>query len=295
MQHEFHLLDNALDYILNAGEHASGVKAADLKYSVLHLFAGVELLLKARLKQEHWTLLFADVNKASQSKLDSGDFRSVDFETAVNRLRDILGIEIAGDDLKRLDGLRQMRNRIQHFGASMNQEQVRGQVGCAADFVIEFIKEHLSELQSTHGEQIEEIRELMQQCDEYVEGRMQRISEELSACDYVAECPHCLQEAVPIGEDDPPRCRFCDQQVDPEMLAFQRSEIGEVFECPECERQACTLILLNNEDAVFYCFACGGRFEPADYEVCPVCEGVLMTEGEGICADCLAYKVNKDD
>ncbi|WP_261958315.1 hypothetical protein [Streptomyces nigrescens] len=34
----------------------------DLKYAVLHLQAGTEVLLKARLRQAHWTLVLQDLS-----------------------------------------------------------------------------------------------------------------------------------------------------------------------------------------------------------------------------------------
>ena len=83
---ELSLLDNGLDYFLVAAESAGAEAPQNLKYAMLHLVDGVELLLKARLAQEHWSLLFDQTNKASQEKLRQGDFKSVDFEEAYRRL-----------------------------------------------------------------------------------------------------------------------------------------------------------------------------------------------------------------
>jgi len=41
---------------------------------------------------EHWSLLFANVDKASREKMKQGDFVRVDFETALSRLKNISGV-----------------------------------------------------------------------------------------------------------------------------------------------------------------------------------------------------------
>jgi len=50
-----------------------------IKYAVLHLFAGIELVLKERLRREHWSLIFEKTDKANKLSLDKGDFVSVNF------------------------------------------------------------------------------------------------------------------------------------------------------------------------------------------------------------------------
>ena len=59
------LVENSLDFFLNAAEYAARYDPLSWKYSILHLADGVELLFKARLEKEHWSLLFADINQAS--------------------------------------------------------------------------------------------------------------------------------------------------------------------------------------------------------------------------------------
>ena len=59
------LLDNALDFMLSAAEAVSRDEGRrTLKDAVLHLGNGIELLLKARLAREHWSLIFSDINKS---------------------------------------------------------------------------------------------------------------------------------------------------------------------------------------------------------------------------------------
>ena len=53
------LLDNALDFLLSAAEAVRRDEGhRSLKEAVLHLANGVELMVKARLAREHWSLIF---------------------------------------------------------------------------------------------------------------------------------------------------------------------------------------------------------------------------------------------
>jgi hypothetical protein len=70
-EHEitFTPLENGLDFILRALEYlADDPTKRDLKYAVLHLHSGVELILKERLRREHWSLVFEKPEEASKEK-----------------------------------------------------------------------------------------------------------------------------------------------------------------------------------------------------------------------------------
>lgn len=86
-QIQFTLLENSLDFILTGVKDLSGEPTPrDLKYSALHLSAGVELLLKARLEKQDWSLVFKDVNKANEDAYKTGEFKSVGWQTSITRL-----------------------------------------------------------------------------------------------------------------------------------------------------------------------------------------------------------------
>ena len=105
---ELHLLDNAIDYILEAVKplihyHLDRVESQHfLKYSILHLYSGIELLLKEKLRQEHWSLIFQDVSSADLRKLQRGDFISIYHDELIKRLKGILNISINDKPFKAL-------------------------------------------------------------------------------------------------------------------------------------------------------------------------------------------------
>ncbi len=74
---EWGLLENAIDYLREAVRRLEGdVDRRDLKYAILHLGAGLELLLKERLRQEDWRQLFRDPACAIEEEYRSGEFVS---------------------------------------------------------------------------------------------------------------------------------------------------------------------------------------------------------------------------
>ena len=63
-----------------------------MKHIILNLANCLELLVKYRLEQEHWTLIFSDLNKAKYSDYLAGDFINVDVKPGICRLKNICEI-----------------------------------------------------------------------------------------------------------------------------------------------------------------------------------------------------------
>jgi hypothetical protein len=114
---ELSLIENAFDFLQEAIDCLREGSPRKLKYSVLHLASAAELLLKARLSREHWSLIFKDPAKASEESFARGEFASGDFQDVQDRLEKICGLELVKyrQLLKRLRGF---RNSIEHFRVS---------------------------------------------------------------------------------------------------------------------------------------------------------------------------------
>jgi len=130
------LLDNGLDYIYESISFLQPIYSDQpsfrheiflshndsrhvWKYSVLNLYSGIQLLLKEKLKQEHWSLIFQDISSASQEKLNSGDFVSVYHDELIKRLRSISKITINDESI---NTLREFRNRFEHFHVDISKD-----------------------------------------------------------------------------------------------------------------------------------------------------------------------------
>jgi hypothetical protein len=98
----FSPLENGLDYLQSVVDGLAGDPTKrDLKYAVLHLSAGIEVLAKYRLHREHWTLVLSkpDDPKINLAAFERGDFQSISGETALTRLRNLVGLPLTDDDL----------------------------------------------------------------------------------------------------------------------------------------------------------------------------------------------------
>ena len=283
-QLQLNLLDNALDFLLSAAEAVSrdeGLRS--LKEAVLHLANGIELLVKARIAREHWSLIFSSIDQANYSKIADADFQSVDFAKALVRLEQIVGVPIDKSVSPHVDNLRKLRNRITHFTASLDSVQTKALVAKSMNFCIEFCE--MQNMVSLEAEgKLGEIHINLKELQEFVDDRMRSIFEG-SRHGLIWECPECWQEALVIdaGEAD---CRFCKRRFVPSELAIGNSE-GYVEDCPECGSLSTFAFILYNNAGKWVCFSCGEGGE--DYDYCIRCNQMTYfpdPEDANICSDC---------
>ncbi|MGV9571086.1 hypothetical protein ACWDRX_16615, partial [Streptomyces nigra] len=84
-----------MDYLLSVTQHlADKPTARDLKYAVLHLHSAVEVLLKARLTQEHWALVFEKPENATRGDFEKAEFKSCGVVDVLRRLEHIAGLDL---------------------------------------------------------------------------------------------------------------------------------------------------------------------------------------------------------
>ncbi|WP_326613346.1 hypothetical protein OG949_34070 [Streptomyces scopuliridis] len=210
---------NGLDYLLSATEHLTQDPVAEraLKYAILHLAAGAEVLLKARLQLEHWSLVFKDPGQATRKALESGTLISCTPGEALQRLRDIANVVIGDKDSKTLTQLAQHRNALQHYGLtgpSTEAPAVEARTAAVLDFLIRFLDEELlpaltaGERRAVQGE-MTAIRSRLESIASFAKKRMQRLRAELDPVRaHTVRCGECWQFALVIGGPRP-RCHFC--------------------------------------------------------------------------------------
>ena len=103
------LTENALDFPVRAIDEFKDQP----KYSIINFYTAVELFLKARLVHEHWSLIV--VKDANRQKFEAGDFISVTFEGACERLQNIAQSPVPETARKTFDAIRKHRNKMVHF------------------------------------------------------------------------------------------------------------------------------------------------------------------------------------
>jgi hypothetical protein len=300
------LAENALDYLLLAGEQAKDGSPRMLKHSLATLADGVELLLKARLDITDWSLIFKDVAKASRSNYESGDFQSVFFDEAVKRLEKRCSVVIANSHLAIINELRQLRNRIRHFAVTTENDAAISLIVKTFSFAIAFVTDHLQPVHEAIEDELNKLRALLGEFEEFVDARMAEIQSDLDSAFRVVQCPVCLQDALSLGEEDV-TCLFCGHKTDGESAASQwvdrffgfqslKDSLIEpqIEQCPECGAEACVDMGAETDGRLDYvCFACG---EEGDYQHCSECGQLTGDDNPGeICNDCWEDVLRRND
>lgn len=252
----FPLLRNGLDFILSAVEHLKGSPSErDLKYAVLHLASGIDLVLKERLRREHWTLVFEKTEKANKAAYASGDFKSVSMEDCLSRLSGVCGIGLPEKNSAALKRLKDKRNRAEHFSIVDSHDALTASAAEALDVILDFIKAHLkpSEFDGEDAGHLAEIRRKLVEFKKFAAARMGMIAARLKeAKKTVALCASCGKKASLTG--DGAKCLFCHHRARPARKAadeFISQVIGESpyemvkdgvtwprGECPSCAADA---------------------------------------------------------
>jgi len=310
------LLENAFDYILDAVQQLKGKRPAKrrIKYGIVHLWSGIELLIKKRLMDEHWSLIFRDINKADKNALNSGDFVSVYFDEAVKRLKNICEVDI-GNHRTVLDKIREDRNRLEHFQITLPKEAAISNIVKAWNFVLDFASAHIDLSNERDSEELfEKIKRKIIVHEEFVKERLKVIEPEIEknrSEQYpytIIDCPECLQDTLLLKGGNC-ECLFCRSDFDWEdamgkwlirhegyyrVFDYKDRMIDPlVFECPECEFEG----LYRFEDGdtqppdpAAICFHCGRSFLYCEWcslaDVCP-------NDEDGFGKECSIYLTHR--
>lgn len=304
-------IPNGVDYLVSVVELLSRDKGdpspRDLKYAVLHLQAASEVLLKARLQVEHWTLVVKDAAKTRKHKYQDGDFESPTHAETLRRLADVVGIDINENDKKALLSLAKTRNALQHWGLTESAPAVETRAADVLDFLIRFLDDQL--LDELDGSQLADINDDMLRVREgltgikaYVKSRMDRLRSELKdAAEHTVQCPDCTQFAL-VADGVENKCHFCprfwnfdelSQSYTSEILNFSWHDLADggsdpAVECPNCETETLILGVLtaaHQDRYVNFCFNCAEIFD--NLQSCTRCTRFFQPGEDGaICDHC---------
>ncbi len=312
----FTLLGNGLDFIASGlGRLKQERTNQDLKYAVLHISSGIELVLKERLRQEHWSLVFDDPNQAAKKSYETGNFTSVSFKGCVQRLKGVCGVTVTEKQETKLRSMRDLRNKLEHFGIVDSADAVESVVAEALDVLMDFIINEMNpeDLDKEEAKALEAIRNDMIALETFVTERLKTIRPELKkATTAVVTCPACMQEASILL--DGARCLFCGYGAPPEEAAdtyiavvlgesqYRLAKEGQDwprYMCPECETE--TLVDQgpggNQFPADQYlCFACGAAWKEGDLDFCGLCGQPYNGDANEmtVCNDCFDARVRED-
>jgi DNA-directed RNA polymerase subunit M/transcription elongation factor TFIIS len=323
---DFPPLRNGVDYLQDAVHRLGATPSPkDLKYAVLHLHAGVEVLLKYRLICEDWRLILEDTDNGSaevtEEDYEAGRFRSIGIGKALKRLQDLDGIRFTSGQKNAAATLDKFRNQLQHHGMTSTAEAVEAQAAKALGFILDFIDTHITP--ETHltdddehflADAMRDIRGALGTVTALVNQRMQRLRPVLAQV-WSAWCPDCGQLTVLLEsqhtdrahgpEDDQPHCVFCTARWDSRkdyvddftsmrlgLTYYQAAQDGAdppAESCPECGQD---MLVWYDLDTGYLgpkpygrCFFCESEFN----DRCPRCNAAVHNPYDDesmICYDC---------
>ena len=313
---DFDLLDNGLDSLLHALEHLRGNPSSrDLKQALVNLAGGLELILKERLRQHDWTLLFADPAKADPRDLAAGAFKSVAPEATIERLRDEARVLLDTSIATHLTLLRDRRNQITHFAIKAQADAVVALAATAVGFALDFIADELNgdTLEGRAAIDLEALRQAAGEFNTFVETRRREIKPHIDAALAVVTCPDCAQDAAEI--DDGAHCHFCGYRATSSVAAeeFATKVLGASYYdsvkdgaawpislCPDCGLETLVDEGLNDASETaarrWVCFACTLIWKDDELHTCTSC-GEFHPDKLGIamCENCFDWRVNSPD
>ncbi|MEV6684562.1 hypothetical protein AB0N28_04380 [Streptomyces sp. NPDC051130] len=317
---DFPPVRNGVDYLGSVADHLNLGQAyprdgqelnpRHLKYAVLHLQAAAEVLLKARLVQEHWSLVFKDPGTAKRDRFEAGDFESCTTTGAIGRLRDIAGVAIGDKPAKSLAILAKWRNRLQHYGLTAPAPAVEVTAAQVLDFLVAFVHDEL--LPALPGPEAAAVADDLVSVGadvrcitSYIAARVKRLTDELKdVADRTVMCPVCDQWALVLGNPAIPLdCRFCHTTWPNAVLALEQyyNNVvmdGNVQDCPTCTQHTLLVEAVGTtaspEASRSLCFCCGTDF--AVTAQCSDCYNAFVPDPDedyGLCGNCINGAVDR--
>jgi len=310
MSHTNHmegLVNNALDFVEKAFQEFLPAP----KYSVIHLYAGVELFLKARLLAEHWALVIAKPQEADLAKFLKGDFQSVTLDDAAKRLDKIVGSGLTPAEVEQVRSLGRHRNQMMHFyhdatgpaGEALRREVAVEQLR-AWHTLNRLLLDRWEDVFKPWAHRISQLDEALKGHRDYLQVRFDALKPELSAKEMAGarltvctSCGHRADELMGLfGALSSGQCHVCGQP-----------SVQLEAPCPSCA-QALTFV----DEGFATCNGCGREVEPEELASliedgepgtkhyfegglpghCIGCDGirtVVLHDNERLCASCFSF------
>jgi hypothetical protein len=105
------LIESALEFIKRGADELE----KQPKYSIINFATGIELMLKARLVKEHWSLVVEKSGDAILKDFQEGKTKTVTPREAMKRLRNVCNDPVPEDAQKAFEAIAEHRNRVMHF------------------------------------------------------------------------------------------------------------------------------------------------------------------------------------
>jgi len=267
-------IESGLELILRGLEYLTdNPNPRRRKHAILDLCSGVETLIRERLRQEHWSLVFEDPAGASKQAYDDGTFRAVRLEDALDRLQGVCGLDVPPKWRWGLESLARRRSRLEGRGLV---ESTPVLMAIAVAVVTPFVDSvPPGRLNGSLAALLDGIRNRLATLEGRINDAARRIAEKRPN-EVLLACPNCREEGTLVVEDGP-QCLYCGYSGPPEDVAAEYArdlfpgEERAPYRCPVCERNTLLDVGASDEDPWYKCFACGRSWGVDDLAFCSWC------------------------
>lgn len=319
------LVSNAFDFLKSAIDEFN----TKPKYSVVHFSTAIELILKARLMHEHWSLIVD--GKPDLIKFQDGNFKSINFRDLISKIEGVLNEKISEDTKKCFDAISNHRNKIVHFfhqaDDAVHSEKIIQEIAIEQSigwFFLRRLLEKWSDVFSEFTGEIESLNWKMKGHKVYLKAVFDKIKPEIqkdkkqgaiyrtcSGCCFEASKEHALTSNVFEA-----KCRVClikewvlkiDCSNCDEVVEISTYDAGSSVEC-ECGQVIDSETISDQLDTnpVTYddyferpevncalCISHGTVVEHEKYYICTSCFSV--EDSMAICEWCSEGQIGGDD
>lgn len=329
---QYSMLENGLDFIISGISHLQmaeqedaekNIQDKELKYALLHLSSGIELVFKSRLNIEHWTYIFDDMNKASKKSYEDGSLKTVDSNTAIDRLEKMCGYSFSEKQKVHLKKLRDARNRFEHGVINNHPKAIESIINKAVEVIVDFLGKNYEEFIIPSNFSLSEVNEgltdkekeyykeltiaikgLKSHHDDAVKLAFSRAMS-ITLEEYLIECPECGEKLLRHADGDTKcECYYCgysDESEDvakkyiEDVLHISEYEVGHhggefpLYLCPDCGCES--MVKTSNS---YFCFNCGMKYKLDELRNCISCGRLFYPiEDEFDCRDCIERLYDK--
>lgn len=308
------LVNNAIDFFKQALDHQELQNRP--KYSLINFACGVELILKARLMHEHWTLILEDPDKANLIDFNNGDFKSVSTLKAIERISNTANENLSHSHFGDIKNLLNHRNKLVHFFEPSYLNETDPKHKARVELVIKeqcrswyklnhIINNNWASIFQNFKSEFGVINNLIKTNAKYLQARFEEVQPELKdledegylvidclSCGYKAFNTNIINDDVPLY--DKGECKVCDDMTWVVIFKCTKCQSSNVYSgnrefivC-DCGETTDALDLIGedfaNETAHFV------DKNQADSIFCSECvEETVVSEGDGyLCLLCLS-------
>jgi hypothetical protein len=190
------LVENSLDFF----ERSASELETDQKFSIVHFATGLELLLKARLFHEHWTLIAVKPHCCTWTSVNDGTVRTLPASDICSVITTTTGLSLRGEK-SAFESIFKHRNHVLHWAPHNDLKATVAEQCLAWHYLHALLVDQWSDIFDGFGLRIGQVEVELRKHNVHLDKKFQIIQPELRAR-LLCRCPACGFEAGVVKEGD---------------------------------------------------------------------------------------------